>query len=57
MHGDMSAMKTEEDIWEALPMEPYDPAVQMRRVFRADKPVKRARLYVTSHGIYEEHII
>ena len=56
MHGDMSAMKTEEDIWEALPMEPYDPAVQMRRVFRADKPVKRARLYVTSHGIYEVKI-
>ena len=56
MHGDMSAMKTEEDIWETLPMEPYDPAVQMRRVFRADKPVKRARLYVTSHGIYEVKI-
>lgn len=56
MHGDMSAMKTEEDIWDALPMEPYDPAVQMRRVFRVGKSVKRARLYVTSHGIYEVKI-
>ena len=56
MHGDMSAMKTEEDIWDALSMEPYDPAVQMRRVFRVGKSVKRARLYVTSHGIYEVKI-
>lgn len=34
MQGDMGAMKTEEDIWDALLMEPYDPAVRMRRMFR-----------------------
>lgn len=56
MQGDMGAMKTEEDIWDALPMEPYDPAVRMRRMFRMKESVKRARLYVTAHGIYEVKI-
>ncbi len=56
MRGEMDAMKTDEDIWDTLPMEPYDPAVQMRRVFCIKKTVRRARLYVTAHGIYEVKI-
>lgn len=56
MRGEMNAMKTEEEIWNALPLEPYDPAVQMRRIFLVNKSVKRARLYVTAHGIYEVKI-
>lgn len=56
MRGEMNAMKTEEEIWDALPLEPYDPAVQMRRIFPVEKSVKRARLYVTAHGIYEVKI-
>lgn len=56
MRGEMNAMKTEEEIWDALPLEPYDPAVQMRRIFPVKKSVKRARLYVTAHGIYEVKI-
>lgn len=32
------------------------PAPMMRRSFQVKKPVKRARLYVTAHGIYEAYI-
>lgn len=56
MRGKNDTMKTEEEIWDALPMEPYDPAVQMRRVFTVEQNPKRARLYITAHGIYEVKI-
>lgn len=53
MRGENAEMRLEGDILDALPLEPFDPAVQMRRTFTLDQPFIRARLYVTAHGIYE----
>lgn len=53
MRGENAEMKLEGEILDALPLEPYDPAVQMRRTFTLDRRFIRARLYVTAHGIYE----
>ena len=54
--GESTEMKLEGEILEALPLEPYDPAVQMRTTFSSVQKCSRARLYVTSHGIYEIRI-
>lgn len=56
MRGEQTEFRLEGDIMKALPLEPYDPAVCMRRTFAADKPVRKARLYITAHGIYEARI-
>lgn len=53
MRGEPVEMRLEGDIMKALPIEPYDPAVCMHRTFAAKKPVTKARLFITSHGIYE----
>ena len=42
--------------WGLSPPWPARPAVLMRRGFRIDKPVARARLYATALGAYEAHI-
>lgn len=56
MRGEPLEMKSDGDILHALPLEPYDPAVQMRCTFTAEVPVCKARLYVTAHGLYEVKI-
>jgi len=35
---------------------PNQPAPQLRRAFTVAKPLASARLYITSHGLYEAHI-
>lgn len=56
MRGEPSEVRSDGDILHSLPLEPYDPAVQMRRTFTAEVPVAKARLYVTAHGLYEVRI-
>ncbi len=56
MRGELTEFKLEGDIMKALPVEPYDPAVRMRKEFTSKKEIQRARLYITSHGIYEAKI-
>lgn len=56
MRGEQVKMRLEGDILEDLPLEPYDPAVRMRKKFSCDAGIKRARLYVTAHGIYDVKI-
>lgn len=56
MRGEATEFRLEGDIMKELPLEPYDPAVRMRKVFSAKRDIKRARLYMTSHGIYEAKI-
>lgn len=56
MRGESVEFRLEGDIVKELPLEPYDPAVRMRKVFSIKNDVKRARLYMTSHGIYEAKI-
>lgn len=56
MRGENPQMMSDEENLRAQPLEPYDPPVRMRRVFRLEKEVARARLYITAHGIYEARI-
>lgn len=56
MRGEAVKMRLEGDILESMPLEPYDPAVRMRKLFSCKGPVCKARLYVTSHGIYDVRI-
>ncbi|MDO4648805.1 MAG: family 78 glycoside hydrolase catalytic domain [Eubacteriales bacterium] len=56
MRGEQVEMRIEGDIVKELPVEPYDPAVSMRKTFEAKKDVVKARLYITSHGIYDAKI-
>lgn len=56
MRGEQVEMRMEGDILESLPLEPYDPAVRMRREFSCDQTIRKARLFVTSHGIYDVKI-
>lgn len=56
MRGEQVEMRLEGDIMENLPLEPYDPAVRMRKEFICKGKVHKARLYVTAHGIYDVKI-
>lgn len=56
MRGENLAIISDEENMRAQGLEPYDPPVRMRREFRLEKQVKRARLFVTAHGIYEARI-
>ncbi len=56
MRGEATEMRLEGDILESLPLEPYDPAVRMRKSFSCKGGIQRARLYVTAHGIYDVRI-
>lgn len=56
MRGENPEIISDEENLRAQPLEPYDPPVRMRRVFRLEKEVKRARLFITAHGIYEVKI-
>ncbi|MGF7018059.1 alpha-L-rhamnosidase [Lachnospiraceae bacterium PF1-21] len=56
MRGEQVEMRTEGDILNALPLEPYDPAVRMRKAFACKGSIHKARLYVTAHGIYDVRI-
>lgn len=56
MRGENPEIISDEANMRAQPLEPYDPPVRMRKVFRLEKQVARARLYITAHGIYEAKI-
>ncbi len=56
MRGEEVEYRFEVEIMMGLPMEPYDPAIQMRKTFNAKQNIKKARLYITSHGIYDARI-
>ncbi len=56
MRGENPQMISDTENLRAQPLEPYDPPVRMRREFRLEKKVVRARLYITAHGIYEAKI-
>lgn len=56
MRGEQVEMRLEGEILESLPLEPYDPAVRMRKTFACKSTIQKARLYVTSHGIYDVKI-
>lgn len=56
MRGENPEIISDEANLRAQPLEPYDPPVRMRRGFRVEKEVKRARLSITTHGIYEAKI-
>lgn len=53
MTGDMSDFKTDEELMSQFPLSPYDPAVQFRKVFTLEQTVQQAKVFMTSHGIYE----
>ncbi len=56
MRGENPKMISDEENLRAQPLAPYDPPVRMRRVFQVEKEIRRARLYITAHGIYEAKI-
>lgn len=56
MRGEPAEYKSETEILDALPKEPFDPAAVFRRKFTASGKVKTARMYVSSHGIYDAQI-
>ena len=56
MRGENPEYISDDELLQSLPLEPYDPAVRMRRTFSIDKKIKKARLYMTTHGIYEVKI-
>lgn len=56
MRGENPRMISDEENLRAQGLEPYDPPVRVRRTFGLEKKVKRARLYITAHGIYEAKI-
>lgn len=56
MRGENPTIISDEEKMRNQGLEPYDPPVRMRREFRLEKQVKRARLFVTAHGIYEVRI-
>ncbi len=56
MRGENPEIISDEANLRAQPLEPYDPPVRMRRVFQVEKEVRRARLSITAHGIYEAKI-
>lgn len=56
MRGENPEIISDEANLRAQPLEPYDPPVRMRRAFKLEKEVKRARLSITAHGIYEAKI-
>jgi len=56
MRGENPKMISDEDNLRAQPLAPYDPPVRMRRVFQVEREIRRARLYITAHGIYEAKI-
>lgn len=37
----------------SLPLQPYHPAVMMRKEFVITKTIKKARIYMTAHGVYD----
>ena len=56
MKGENPEYISDDELLQSLPLEPYDPAVRMRRTFSIDKKIKKARVYMTTHGIYEVKI-
>ena len=56
MRGENPEHVSDESMLSSTPLEPYDPPVRMRRGFQIQREVKRARLYITAHGIYEVKI-
>lgn len=56
MRGEPVEMRMEGDIMDSLPLEPYDPAVRMRKTFTCRENIRKARVYVTAHGIYDVRI-
>ncbi|MDK2843698.1 MAG: alpha-L-rhamnosidase [Enterococcus sp.] len=56
MRGEQVQMKLEEEILNALPLEPYDPTVRFYKQFSCQSKIKKARLAITAHGIYEAKI-
>lgn len=56
MRGENPEYISDDVLLQSLPLEPYDPAVRMRRTFSIDKKIRKARLYMTTHGIYEVKI-
>ena len=56
MKGENPEYISDDELLQSLPLEPYDPAVRMRRTFSIGKKIKKARVYMTTHGIYEVKI-
>lgn len=56
MRGENPVIISDEENMKAQELEPYDPPVRMRREFYLEKQIKRARLFMTAHGIYEARI-
>ena len=52
MKGEQPLYYTDDQIWETLPTEPYDPPVRFRRVFELEQKPEYAKIFVTAHGIY-----
>ncbi|HEM5310007.1 TPA: family 78 glycoside hydrolase catalytic domain [Streptococcus suis] len=54
MRGEEVEIIEEGELLRSLPLYPYDPAVEFRKVFHVEKSeLVKARLYVTSHGVYD----
>ncbi|HJA67900.1 MAG TPA: glycoside hydrolase family 78 protein [Candidatus Mediterraneibacter cottocaccae] len=56
MRGEQVDMLSDEANLRSNGLEPYDPPVRMRRLFPVKDGAKRARLYITAHGIYDVRI-
>lgn len=53
MRGEDVDIINEGELLNSLPLYPYDPAVEFRKVFEGAEDISKARLYVTAHGIYD----
>ncbi|EOS37525.1 hypothetical protein C808_03504 [Lachnospiraceae bacterium M18-1] len=52
MKGEQPLYHTDDQIWDTLPAEPYDPPVRFRRVFELGQKPEYAKIFITAHGIY-----
>lgn len=56
MRGEVTEPMSDGDNAQEQELEPYDPALIVRRGFQIQKKVKRARIFATAHGIYQIEI-
>ncbi|UMV45983.1 glycoside hydrolase family 78 protein [Paenibacillus macerans] len=53
MKGEQTEYVDMDALMANLPLQPYHPAVMMRKEFTIFKNIKKARIYMTAHGVYD----
>lgn len=56
MRGEQPEYVDLDAVMASLPLQPYHPAVMIRKAFGVSKKIKKARIYMTTHGVYDIQI-